>query len=611
MFNNDTPQKKRDVSVSLKNIHVYFDDTAFNQVSLDIPSVLNDDEHRVPKISIKEIAHEDPLNLGNYLKKRISDLEKKSERFQNSSTYHIHLANLYQLSNDDKKSLEHLQLALSLDPDSFTNNKVGDFYIDHQNYDLASKYFDVGISQESTYSCLRKAYISLKNQDVKSTKDLLDQALKIDALDYKTRLFYGAFCLWTGQNEQAIRNFRVASSIKYTSSPLHVNMAAAYWNIGLTSKALKSLQTALAIDPTNENAVYFISDLLYHDQQADKSIKYLEKFIRYEQKSPDAWERLARAYYVSAFNTESKSKHLTNALKALKQKIHFILDASTLNNLGLVSWKLNNHLDASRYFEKSLRMAIQENEPTDHIFYNLIGMMIDTQKYDVAKVTSEKYIGALDTNKNLSIYESRILLQNIVSSFAISSKELAIGNAKRYTENFHIDNISKLEILNYMIYHFAVETQEKKVLQEKIGEALEIINSEDVDNDNLRFRSLNNIIFSYFTLEEDKKAFSLLPFLSSEFHKDPFATATLGLSKLKRNDIEKGKALYLEAISLVVDPSKKAPFRQRMNFEIGKKYLSDNELLKATRYLQKAVSEKNGLPSVKAVAKQLLARLNY
>ncbi len=70
--------------------------------------------------------------------------------------------------------------------------------------------------------------------------------------------------------------------------------------------------------------------------------------------------------------------------------------------------------------------------------------------------------------------------------------------------------------------------------------------------------------------------------------------------------IEKGVNLYYEAINLLKDKKSKDRFRQRLNLELGKAYIESGNYKKGTRYLQKAIKEKNGFTYVKNEAENLL-----
>jgi hypothetical protein len=94
--------------------------------------------------------------------------------------------------------------------------------------------------------------------------------------------------------------------------------------------------------------------------------------------------------------------------------------------------------------------------------------------------------------------------------------------------------------------------------------------------------------------------------MSNSFHIDPFTTATLGMYKIKKGNLEEGVKLYYEAISLLSDQKTKKRFKQRMNFEIGKFYLEHYEPRKSARYLKRALEEKQGFNFVKKEITKLL-----
>lgn len=74
-------------------------------------------------------------------------------------------------------------------------------------------------------------------------------------------------------------------------------------------------------------------------------------------------------------------------------------------------------------------------------------------------------------------------------------------------------------------------------------------------------------------------------------HFNPYATATLGLFYLKKQDYDRSADLYLESLSLVNDRDVKNQIRQRMNLEFAKEYSKEGNMVKAKRYLLKAAKK--------------------
>ena len=117
-------------------------------------------------------------------------------------------------------------------------------------------------------------------------------------------------------------------------------------------------------------------------------------------------------------------------------------------------------------------------------------------------------------------------------------------------------------------------------------------------------RAINNVIFAFLLAGKVSEAAPLIGYLSESVHADPYATATLGLFNLQKGRIDRGKALYEEAIRLAPDVRLKHLIRQRMALELGKIYLRKGQHPIAKKWFDKAAREQLGHQEIK---KQALA----
>ena len=98
--------------------------------------------------------------------------------------------------------------------------------------------------------------------------------------------------------------------------------------------------------------------------------------------------------------------------------------------------------------------------------------------------------------------------------------------------------------------------------------------------------------------------------LSRAVHEDPFSTATLGLYHLRKNHIQRGEALYREAITLAAERRTKDMIRQKMNLELGRSFLKHGDTTSARKFLEKAAQQgKHHLQSLQKQATILLKTL--
>ena len=97
--------------------------------------------------------------------------------------------------------------------------------------------------------------------------------------------------------------------------------------------------------------------------------------------------------------------------------------------------------------------------------------------------------------------------------------------------------------------------------------------------------------------------------ISRYIHIDPYATATLGLLYFKRGNIDKGMALYEEAMRLAPIAYERRRIGQKMNLELGFALLARGDIQQARRRLMMAAKDNEPVQQIRDRAKETLLRL--
>ncbi|WP_041974869.1 lipopolysaccharide assembly protein LapB, partial [Geobacter sp. OR-1] len=419
-----TLERVKEIEAQKRDIDIIFDDEALFHLGFELPSA---DELQISRckpaqnISVVEISAQDPFNFRELFQYELINLSKKRDRFKESKTFALKFAGVATLSGELDKAEIVLQEAIKNNPDSRLLNKLGDTQILQGKDDKAKSTFEQSDLSSDLYSNLRIAYVYAKSNDLSNAMKYLENARKIDPTDFRHQMFMGLIHLNNGQCELAIRNFRVASETKRNSSALYVNLAASHWSLGHTEKTAKELKKAIAVNPLNENALIFYADVMFSIKCNEKAISPLEFYVKLNQKSKFAWERLARAYYFTGKYT--KARH------ALENQIAIHDEPSAYNNLGLVHWKLNNDKIAFKCLYKSiqdsksdknnrsiplLNMAIALNE-RKHFkeCYGILSNFVEQEHTDINdRVLCKIYIEYLSCLEGLEEYEKSTIKLN-------------------------------------------------------------------------------------------------------------------------------------------------------------------------------------------------------
>ncbi|MES9904903.1 MAG: hypothetical protein ABW168_19785 [Sedimenticola sp.] len=609
MLKHKTNVKTRDVKVVSRNIEILFLDDV-EPLVLELPSAdeiaLLRDGYEF-KISYPEIAKTDNFNLKEKYQHEIDRLLEKYEKYEHSPSYLVGLSNLSELVGNDEDVAKYLTQAEEKDESTYIKHEIGDNLIKRGLVNDAQKYFSSLDLNEDLYANLRLAYFSTVNSDMDAAEAFVSKALEIDELSYSARLFFGAICLWKRNFEQAVLNYKIATETNPYSSVGFLNLAAAYWGLGLGEKARFALKRSIILDPYSENAVSFFSDVTHLLKKDNDSIPVLNKYLKYDQKSERIWSLLGRAYYTLGRDNRDRTV-LLESLSALRHQESLSSTYSAWNNLGLVAWELRDFSASRRYLNLSLKKAIEDHNDIALPLYNVCGLLIENKNYSNALQIMESCINLIEPDSDTYNLLDKIRLQHVVLLEGEHQRPKALGFAIEYLgvcKNIEV----RLDLLIRVVYYHTVYTPDIGIIDQyrkDIFDLLDSIDNTTIDFSELKARAINNLVFAYLNFEMLDEANELINKMSSSFHKEPYATATLGMFNIKKGRYDKGVELYEEAITLLQDRKAKRRFRQRLNYELGKAYLKDGNIRPALRYLKKAVEDKDGYSYVKKDAKILI-----
>lgn len=593
--------REREIDIAPRDIDIYFNENSLCPIKLVLPSIKELKEHSKDlklHFSVKEVAAQDPLGFYSYLNELNDGLVEKYNKYNKSSTYLTRLSNISRALGDYEASEKFIREAISVSDDGYLQHELGDLLIAEEKHnDAESVFLECGL-QNDLYANLRLAYLNIIKNNPSNAKKYVEHAVSIEPSNYMARMFLGTINLWEGMWEMAIGNFRVAEEENPSSSPLHVNFAIAYLGIDQPLKAIRSLKKAAFINPTNENAICLLSDVLFLYEKTVKEIdvedalQYLEKYIGFEAKSEGIWGRLAKTYYHCG-QKNTGSKYYALSIEALKNQIKIKPSPYLWNNLAVVYWAIGDKMRAKKFFSQSLSSAIDEQNGYGLPLSNLIALLIDNNEYDEAS----KIVSSALTDLDLSIIESsiaqRISLQNVICLEALGKRDQAAKKVEDILAKKDLDVDIKMDLLNHLIYYNSAIKPNLESIEKYIPHALDDLDNDGIEQGMTR-RVTNNIVFALLNFDKLDEAEDLLSRMSTYIHNDPYATATLGMFHIKKGNLKKGEGLYNEALGMIFDEKIRARFKQRMYFEFGKYYLNSGDVKSATRYLKSASKQKEG-----------------
>ncbi len=272
------------------------------------------------------------------------------------------LGNIYSRQNKHGEAIEEYKKALEVDPEYY-----------EAVFGLALAYHKAGKIEEAILGFKRlidmdpkdtKPYLHLGN--IYEERGEIDEAIKYlkiaSELDPEAPIFHnnlGALYLQKGMLELAEKEIKSALSIE-RSIPLqnaHFNMALLHEARGEIQKAIEEYNREKEVSPYNHKP-YFNLGLIYaKSNRVEMAIKEFEGAIERNEKFPDAYVFLAKAYMDSGKDLEEAERLALKGLElkpGLKVNIlaHFVL-ADIYNRMGRIR-DSELHVSKARELQKTL-----------------------------------------------------------------------------------------------------------------------------------------------------------------------------------------------------------------------------------------------------------------
>ncbi|ALC16376.1 hypothetical protein DSOUD_1598 [Desulfuromonas soudanensis] len=533
--------------------------------------------------SVLEIASNDPFDFESIFSDEFEVVKKKYEKFKDSTSFIGKLSSLAFASGKSNVAIREIESIIQVKKSNNLKHQLSDIFLHDGRLGDAESVLE-GIDESDILCNLKLAYLKFKNNNMELATNYLESALKIDPSDSRVQMFLGALYLSNGECEKAIRSFRIACETRKDSSSLHANLAVSHLTLGNVKKAIAELRRSIELNPLNENAIVLYSDLLFREKKYEACIPQLEFFVKFNESSEYGWERLARSYFYG--------KKYKKAKIALGKLTELSSEPSNLNNIGLVTWKLGDLKKSLSYLVNAVNYSLDKGKDISVPLLNLT-ILLNEIKHP------SKVVDIVDDcikSEGIKIKEeifSEICIQYLIALESMSKYHKATEFIDKYVGSRFKDINNAIPIIVSKLYLSTAVNSNKDEFYKYSKHLAAIIIGEDINPDR-KMMVVNNLMFGYLFFDDMSSAKILVNNIIPYLNKDPFCTATFGLYKMKRGEIEKGLEFYQSAISLTKNREFKTKIRQRMFLELGKIYLNRNDFKKAKESFQKAVKEKSG-----------------
>jgi len=256
------PDKKPALSIGAARAEIVFsdDESPLSMISTPLSDMVEMADLSRSCFSLKQVLARAPI-FEEVLRQEIGILEKKEERFAESSTYFNRLANMREALGEHELASDAIDKATQLSNIGFFGRKAGEIRARAGHLDLARGIFSRLADGGDFYSTLRIASFYVLDGQLGEAASWVDRAVALNPTAYAGRLFEGALHLVLGNYATAIGYLKMALDDRPRSAHAYCNIGFAYLGLGRLDKAMDSFKRATALDPFNLNAVVSLADL--------------------------------------------------------------------------------------------------------------------------------------------------------------------------------------------------------------------------------------------------------------------------------------------------------------------------------------------------------------
>lgn len=247
-----------------------------------------------------------------------------------------------------------------LDEDPFSENVwynlaivytlLGKVEVALQAYDYA-----IALNEGFSSSYYNKGNLLFNEERYEESLNVYLEFLELEPQNVEIYNYIGECYIKLNNNDDAILYLRKGLEINPLSPDLRHNLANAYSNKGNLDMALENVQLALKNDRTNTQYLFTLATILYKKENYIQAINTIRLITELDPSDEDAW------MFYSEILVENKQ--LDDAIKALIKALGYINESSVINyRIGSYYMLKGNEKLSCKYFEKGLRLNFHERQ---------------------------------------------------------------------------------------------------------------------------------------------------------------------------------------------------------------------------------------------------------
>lgn len=583
---------ERELSIRPTALRISVTDSEQIRAIYELPPVaeiLEIQSFSADKISIAETASAFSATITDAFYEEYLRQQENADRFGNSPTYLNRLSLLLENAGRLDDASKYLSLAAQQTaPDSYLRSRFAVAQLKRVVDSGTISELERVAAAGNLHAALNLAIAWLFKRDLKKAISTANQILSAEPLSYDGRLLRGSLYMIQGKPEWAIRDLRSALEVRPNSAVALANMGVAYLLLRNTRKAIDCVRRSHFLNPVDRNVVALLADLYDAHGQQEEIIPILTRYLEFDQKEADMWDRLAKANY--------QLGRYKDAMRVLRHEASVQDDHGVWNNMALVAWTQGNLSKAKQFFQHSLS-KIGDEAPSDVVFRNYlqfldsIGASRDLLSIS-SQIVNDRYISA----RPASSAHSEVVLHHISALEKLGRYEDAATVAEKFLKNHPEPSLTALTAANFLLFHYTLNShnQERTLLHAE--RATSMLHQLQRVARKTRLRVINNLTFAYLELGHHEQAIECFKPAKPFVDNDPFLLATLGLLEFKTGSFQKAVAMYKRAINITRSTNLRRRLQQKLHLELGRHYVRTGDIKQARSEFVQSIATKGDSP---------------
>ena len=275
---------------------------------------------------------------------------------------HMKIGAVYYEQGIYLKALDEFQLLKGKKQNNKISMVLGRIYEVLGRIDLAIQEINTLMKTEprSTHLMIYLARLHSMNKQPKKTVQLIEEAIK---LDENNDILYHTLAIAfieVGQLDKAIDSMQKAIEINKDKDSYYFELGALLQRTGEFERAIKNIKYSIELNPMHSNAHNFLGYIYATEGKSlDKALSHLNKALSIQPKNGFFLDSLSWIYF--------KKGESGKALRELKKAMVYTApDPVLYSHLGDIYFSLMNYIEASKAWETSLFLTLEEKDDVDN-----------------------------------------------------------------------------------------------------------------------------------------------------------------------------------------------------------------------------------------------------